>query len=47
MAIENLGKTQIRKPDYQEPRWDVPLNESWEAIAAMLETLVKIGRAHV
>lgn len=39
MAIEHLGQTALRKPDYQEPRWDLPLNENWESIAAMLETL--------
>lgn len=40
MGIEHLGKTAIRRGDYQEPRWDLFLSENHEAIAAMLETLV-------
>lgn len=44
MAIEQLGLTKTRKPDYQEPRWDIPLNENWEIVAALIETLISGSR---
>lgn len=44
MGITHLGVTKTRKPDYQEGRWDIPLNENWELMGTVLETLVTGNR---
>lgn len=38
--MAQLGLSKITKPDYEDGRWDIPVNQNWETIAAMCETLI-------